>query len=137
MKHPLLFAALTSLAACASVFDAQPDATSTPAASAVTPAPTYAPPPPPPPAIPINTPYPVAVAAVPAPAPPAMSAGPVHAAQPSLLRARPQAQATVEAYIPAGATLTLRVRQDNRDGAWWFTEYQGKTGWVSELGLTP
>jgi len=136
MKHPLLFAALAcSLAACASVFDAQPDATSPPAASAVTPAPTYAPPPPP--AIPVNTPYPVPAAAVIAPAPPTVSAGPVHAAQPTMLRARPQAQSTVEAYVPAGATLTLRVRQDNSDGAWWFTEYQGKTGWVSERDLTP
>lgn len=137
MKHILPITAALTLTACASVFDAQPANTVPPAPAPAQAARVAPPPPPPPPTTPVDRPYPAPAAPVIASEPPALSAGPVHAAQPTMLRARPQAQATVEAHIPAGATLTLRVRQSNSDGAWWFTEYQGTTGWVSERGLTP
>lgn len=110
----------------------------------ITPAPPSPPPPSPAPSpatlpvptpTPTPTPYPAAPVAAETPAP-GIQAGPAHAAQPSMLRSRPQGSAQVEHYIPAGASLRLQVRQVNGDGAWWFAEYQGATGWVSEAGLS-
>lgn len=106
----------------------------------ITPAPPSPPPPSPatlpvPTPTPTPTPYPAAPVAAETPAP-GILAGPAHAAQPSMLRSRPQGSAQVEHYIPAGASLRLQVRQVNGDGAWWFAEYQGATGWVSEAGLS-
>ncbi|HSW14110.1 MAG TPA: SH3 domain-containing protein [Solimonas sp.] len=146
-QHLILIATATSLSACAALFDAPPSttpptgataapATATAAVPAPAPRPLAAPTPPPQPVYtPVATPYPVPAAAA-AVATPTLSAGPAHAGQPGMLRARPQSTGTVEAYIPAGAVLTLRVQQTNADGGWWFTEYEGKTGWVSERGLT-
>ena len=148
-QHLLTIAfAAASLPGCAALFDAPPakPGSTIPAAPQQAPAPrpvaapAAAPMPQPPPQPvyqPVSAPYPVPATPVTVDHTPKLSAGPVHAAQPSMLRARPQASANVEAYIPAGATLTLRVQQTNSDGSWWFTEYEGKTGWVSERGLTP
>ncbi|AXQ27315.1 SH3 domain-containing protein [Solimonas sp. K1W22B-7] len=68
--------------------------------------------------------------------PPALMPGPAKVKQATLLRARPQNQATVEGPVPAGAALKLQMRQTNRDGAWWFTEHQGLTGWINESALS-
>jgi len=129
-----------SLTACAMftepVTGSGSQAASRSAASAPAPAPYRAPPPPAPVYVPVAQPYPV-------PPPPAapptttLQPGDAHAGQPTILRSRPQAQATAEHYIPAGATVRLQMRQTNSDGAWWFVEYQGTTGWLSESGLSP
>lgn len=68
--------------------------------------------------------------------PPALMPGPAKTRQATVLRARPQHQSTVEGPVPAGASLKLQVRQSNRDGAWWYTEYQHYSGWVQESALS-
>lgn len=68
--------------------------------------------------------------------PPALMPGPAKAKQAGVLRARPQHASTVEGPVPAGAALKLQVRQTNRDGAWWYTEHQGYSGWIHEGSLS-
>lgn len=74
-------------------------------------------------------------AAAAAPTRMSLSPGDAHAAQSIVVRQRPQPQATVAMAVPAGASLRLQVRQLNGDGAWWFVDYQGTSGWVSENSL--
>ncbi len=68
--------------------------------------------------------------------PPALMPGPAKTRQATVLRARPQHQSTVEGPVPAGASLKLQVRQSNRDGGWWYTEYQQYSGWIEEATLS-
>lgn len=86
---------------------------------------------------PVQTPAPVPAtkAAAPVSAAAGLNAGNARAAQSTVVRARPQAQATIAQAVPAGAPLQLLVRQVNGEGAWWFAEFQGTSGWVSENGL--
>lgn len=67
--------------------------------------------------------------------PPALMPGPATTKRATVLRARPQGQSSVEGPVPAGAKLKLQVRQSNRDGGWWYTEYQGYSGWIDEASL--
>ena len=68
--------------------------------------------------------------------PPALMPGPAKTKQAGVLRARPQHASTIEGPVPVGAVLKLQVRQTNRDGAWWYTQYQGYSGWIHESGLS-
>ena len=67
--------------------------------------------------------------------PPALMPGPATTKRATVLRARPQGQSNVEGPVPAGVKLKLQVRQANRDGGWWYTEYQGYSGWIDEASL--
>ncbi|HEY0915616.1 MAG TPA: hypothetical protein VGE22_12160 [Solimonas sp.] len=68
--------------------------------------------------------------------PPALMPGPAKTKQATVLRARPQHQATIEGPVPAGASLKLQVRQSNRDGGWWYTQHQQYSGWIEEATLS-
>lgn len=78
---------------------------------------------------------PRALTAAPAPVAPALQPGAARTGRSTLLRLRPQTSAGVERSLAAGTALVLKLRQTNGDGAWWYAEAQGASGWVPEADL--
>lgn len=78
------------------------------------------------------------------PVPMAKAAAPAATLQPGAARTsrslsllkQPRGQGDVAQVLPAGTSLQLQARQVNGEGAWWFAQYDGGRGWVSEQGLT-
>lgn len=90
---------------------------------------------------PVVAPAPVAAAAavpaaMPAAAASALQAGSARTSQSLPLLKQPRGQGDVASIIPQGAALELQARQVNGEGAWWFAQYEGAHGWVSEQSLT-
>lgn len=64
-----------------------------------------------------------------------LSAGSHPLAHPAVLLRQPRTGATIDASIPAGATVELKQRLPNAGGVWWFVNYNGSTGWLSDSAL--
>jgi len=84
-----------------------------------------------------SAPAPLAAAIAP-PATPIVNLQPgaARAGQSLPFRKQPRGTGDIAIIIPAGAPVNLQARQVNGEGAWWFAQYEGSRGWVSEQGLT-
>ena len=86
------------------------------------------------PAAPAETPPAPAPAPAPAEAAPPIQAGPHALAKAAPLSPRPRPGAEGVAMLDAGATVNLKSRVVNADGAWWYSD-SPKPGWLREADL--